>query len=96
MIGLFDFYVFPIDRQVHVIVVIRKRIPNGLAHFGKLVRLQLQIGILVEVHDDGGGEDLVEAPDVAQLLNAAVRGCDNLEPCFHENMRMGEGGGGGQ
>ncbi len=39
------------------------------------------------------GEDLVEAPDIAQFLDAAVSAGDDFEPRLHEDVRMRKGGG---
>ncbi|MEY9378728.1 hypothetical protein ABIA10_004598 [Rhizobium leguminosarum] len=93
MSGFWTVMFFPVDRQVHVVVVIGKRLLDRVADVGQLVRLQLQVGVLVEIHDHGGRKDLVEAPDVAQFLDTAVLAGHDFETRLHEDVRMSKGGG---
>src|SRR5690606_25204484 len=58
--------------------------------------IEFGIAVLVEIHDDAGGEHLVETPHVAQFADGAVRIRDHFEAGLGKDMRMGEGGGGGE
>ena len=58
----------------------------------QLAMVELQVAVLVEIHEDAGGEDVVEAPDIAQLLEHAVVRRDDFHAGLGKDVRMGEGG----
>ena len=56
----------------------------GLADSVELLGIECAIGVLVEIDDDGGGEQFVHPPDVADRREQASRIADDLD------MRMSE------
>ncbi len=63
---------------------------DDMAKVDQLLFVELEIAILVEFHEDGGGKNVIKAPDMGKLLHRAVGRYGEFQPRLGKDMRVGK------